>query len=196
MSVGKSRARHSGRGRPRRVPNQMKIEGFQGKALVNSFGGDGFTGKLTSSPFKVERRYLRFLIGGGGHRDKTCMQLRVDGKVVRSATGPNTQPGGSERLEWAEWDVGALAGRQATIEIIDAHTGGWGHINVDQIIQTDQKLPALIPNASRTVTLDRKFLRFPVRHGAQTRGHRRHRWRTRKKVRYRIGGGRTNGGRR
>jgi len=151
-------------------PNQMKIEGFQGKALVNSFlGGDGPTGKLTSSPFKVERRYLRFLIGGGGHRDKTCMQLRVDGKVVRSATGPNTQPGGSERLEWAEWDVGALAGRQATIEIIDAHTGGWGHINVDQIIQTDQKLPALIPNASRTVTLDRKFLRFPVRHGAPKR---------------------------
>lgn len=151
-------------------PNQMKVEGFQGKALVNSFlGGDGATGKLTSSPFKIERRYLRFLIGGGGHRDKTCMRLRVDGKVVRSATGPNTQPGGSERLEWAEWDVGALAGSQATIEIVDAHTGGWGHINVDQIIQTDQKLPKLITDASRTVTLGRKFLRFPVKNGAPRR---------------------------
>src|SRR5215471_15911107 len=81
------------------LPGQMAVEGFVGKGLVNSFhGGDDSTGMLTSPSFKVQRRHLAFLIGGGGWPE-TCMNLRVDGKIVRTATGPNTQPGGSERLE-------------------------------------------------------------------------------------------------
>src|SRR5690349_20134429 len=48
------------------LPGQMQADGFQGQGLVNSFfGGDASTGTLTSPPLKIERRYLRFLIGGG-----------------------------------------------------------------------------------------------------------------------------------
>src|SRR6478672_1246708 len=50
------------------LPNQMPVTGFLGKGLVNSyFGGDASTGTLTSPAFKVERKYLNFLVGGGAH---------------------------------------------------------------------------------------------------------------------------------
>ena len=152
------------------LPNQMAVDGFQGKRLVNSFsGGDGATGKLTSPQFSLQRRYLRFLIGGGGDSARTCMNLLVDGKVVRTATGPNIQPGGSEHLDGMEWDVSEFAGQGARIEIIDQATGGWGHINVDHILQTDQKLPGWITNATREFTVAKRFLNLPVKNGAPKR---------------------------
>jgi len=122
------------------LPGQMQVGGFEGKGLVNSFlGGDGPTGKLTSPPFTIQRDYLSFLIGGGGHKDKTCMNLLVDGEVVRTATGPNIQSGGSEFLNWENWDVKRYKGKEAVLEIVDDSSGGWGHINVDQIVQSDTK---------------------------------------------------------
>src|SRR3954471_22148903 len=73
------------------LPSQMAVEGFHGKGLVNSFhGGDRSTGTLTSPEFRIERNYISFLIGGGGFDGKTCINLQVDGKVVRTAVGPNT----------------------------------------------------------------------------------------------------------
>lgn len=78
----------------------MAVSGFTGKRLVNSFvGGDKATGTLTSPAIKLERPFVKFLIGGGGHAGRTCMNLLVDGKIVREATGPNTAAGGSEELE-------------------------------------------------------------------------------------------------
>src|SRR6185369_11655175 len=82
------------------LPGQMPVDGFVGKGLVNSFvGGDRGTGTLTSAAFKIERRYISFLIGGGGYAGETCMNLLVDGRIVCTATGPNTEAGGSERLQ-------------------------------------------------------------------------------------------------
>jgi hypothetical protein len=129
------------------LPGQMAVDGFTGEGLANSFvGGDKSTGTLTSPPFKIERPFISFLIGGGGYSNETCMNLIVDGKTVRTATGPNIQSGGSERLQPGGWDVREFSGRDAVVEIVDKRTGGWGHINVDQIVQTDcdyERLPAL-----------------------------------------------------
>src|SRR5262245_51477352 len=48
------------------LPGQMPVVGFKGKGLVNSFyKGDGTTGMLTSVEFKIERKFIGFLIGGG-----------------------------------------------------------------------------------------------------------------------------------
>jgi fructan beta-fructosidase len=122
------------------LPNQMEVSGYEGKGLVNSFyKGDGTTGTLTSPPVKIQRKFINFLIGGGMHPGKTCINLLVDGKVVRTATGPNDRPGGSERLDWHSWDVSDLIGRQAVIQIVDQETGGWGHLNVDQIVQSNRR---------------------------------------------------------
>ncbi len=123
------------------LPGQMPVSGFRGRGLVNSYlGGDGSTGSLTSPPFVIARRYLSFLIGGGRHPGQTCINLLVDRQVVRTATGPNDKPGGTERLEWHDWDVSDLEGKQARIEILDNATGGWGHINIDEIIMTDERM--------------------------------------------------------
>jgi fructan beta-fructosidase len=152
------------------LPNQMAVDGFKGKGLVNSYHqGDGTTGTLTSPEFKIERKYISFLIGGGKDRDKTCMNLLVDGKVVRNATGPNDKPGGSETLVSDFWDVSEFAGRSAVLQIVDQATGGWGHINVDQIVQSDRKPPGLLVDPTRVVALEEPYLNLPIKNGGPKR---------------------------
>jgi fructan beta-fructosidase len=147
------------------LPGQMHVEGFEGEGLVNSFsGGDGATGKLTSPAIKIDRRYVHFLIGGGGWSDQTCMNLVVDGKVVRTAVGPNVSAGGSERLELAGWEVAEYAGKDGVIQIIDQHQGGWGHINLDHIVLSDKPAP-LMPvtvTLEKTLTVTGSHLIVPV----------------------------------
>lgn len=114
-------------------PNQQPVSGFFGKYLVNSFQpNDEPQGELLSDPFRIEKKYIGFLIGGGNHPGQTCINLRVGGQVVRSATGKN-----NERLEPMAWDVSEFLGREARLEIIDHHSGGWGHINIDHIVAAD-----------------------------------------------------------
>ncbi|MBL7222601.1 MAG: GH32 C-terminal domain-containing protein [Candidatus Brocadiae bacterium] len=149
------------------LPGQMHVSGFEGKGLVNTFHkGDGTTGTLTSPPFAIERPFINFLIGGGGHAG-THVDLLVAGKAVRTARGPNTRSGGSEELDWMSWDVKELAGKQAVIQIVDKGTGGWGHINVDQIAQSDKKRMAVRGPASREVLMTKRYLHLPVKNGAK-----------------------------
>jgi fructan beta-fructosidase len=152
------------------LPGQMQVDGYKGKGLVNSFyKGDGSTGTLTSPPFKIERKSISFLIGGGKDTEKTCMNLLIDGKIVRNATGPNDKPGGSETLAPDSWDVNEFAGQNAVIQIVDRATGGWGHINVDHIVQTDRNPPGLLTNATREIILEKSHLNLPVKNGGPKR---------------------------
>lgn len=64
--------------------------------------------------------------------DETTVNLIVDGEVVRSTTGNN-----SENLEWESWNVADLVGEEATISIVDNNRGGWGHILADQFMFSD-----------------------------------------------------------
>jgi fructan beta-fructosidase len=152
------------------LPGQMHVDGFQGKGLVNSFfQGDRTTGTLTSPEFSVERNFIAFLIGGGKNPELLSMQLVVDGTIIRKATGPNDQSGGSEALLQNSWDVRELRGRKAVIRIVDNATGGWGHINVDHIVQTDQKPPGLQQNVQRELAISQRYLHVPIRNGAPNR---------------------------
>ena len=150
------------------LPGQMAVSGFEGKGLVNSFhGGDASTGTLESPPFEIKRRYVNFLIGGGKYPGRTCMELLVDGKPVRAATGPNDQPGGSERLDRASWEVADLLGKTAILRITDLQTGGWGHINVDQIVQSEtNRGPQTV---KRQIVLEHRFFHLPVKRDAPPR---------------------------
>jgi fructan beta-fructosidase len=154
------------------LPSQMHVSGYKGKGLVNSFlGGDSTTGTLTSPPIKIERKYLTFLIGGGGHAGKTCMNLLVDDDIVHTITGDNTRSGGSEELEPAYWDVSDLNGKTVTLEIVDNATGGWGHINVDHIVQSDTKpkLPELAIR-EKSFTVESRYLIIPIQNKGKSKG--------------------------
>ncbi len=151
------------------LPNQMDVSGFLGTGLVNSYvGGDKTTGTLTSPPFTIQRNYLNFLVGGGMHPGKTCMNLLLDGKTVRTVTGPNDRPGGSEALDWHAWDVSPFKGKTVVLQIMDRATGGWGHINIDHIYQSDTKVEVPGPK-TRTFTLRSAYLNLPVKNGATKR---------------------------
>ena len=147
------------------LAHQMNVDGYQGKHLVNSFyGGDQSTGTLTSPPVEIQRKYINFLVGGGKHPDETCINLLIDGNVVRTACGPNERPGGSERLDWHSWDVVELKGRKAVVQIVDNHTGGWGHINVDHIVQSDRKRQT--EPAEREIEVRTSYLHIPIQNDA------------------------------
>ncbi len=116
-------------------PGQQPIGGYEGAGFVNSYkGNDNLTGQLTSPSFTVSRKYINLLVGGGNYAGETCVNLVVDGVAVRTAVGGN-----SESLSCATWKVDALEGKQGRIQIVDKQTGGWGHINVDQIEMSDTR---------------------------------------------------------
>lgn len=97
--------------------------------FVNSFHGDDrATGKMTSEPFSISKDFISFRIGGGHHPQKTSLNLLVDGKIVRTATGQN-----SETLNTDSWDVSEFKGQQGILEIVDSVSGSWGHVLVDEI---------------------------------------------------------------
>ncbi|MFN5908302.1 MAG: GH32 C-terminal domain-containing protein [Planctomyces sp.] len=151
------------------LPGQMSVDGFAGVGLVNSFvGGDDATGTLTSPVFRIERGYLSFLIGGG-RSDQLALQLLVDGRVVRSATGSNDVPGGSEQLVAESFDLTELSGRMAVVRVLDDAKGSWGHINVDQIVQTDVRPRGYVTNMERSLLAKTRYLQLPVRNGAAKR---------------------------
>jgi uncharacterized protein (DUF608 family) len=70
---------------------------------------------------------------------ETCVNLVVDGQVVRSACGRNL-----EALAPAVWEVADLRGKEAVLQIVDRVSGGWGHINVDQIVFADSSPEAVL----------------------------------------------------
>jgi fructan beta-fructosidase len=115
------------------LPDQQAVTGFRGSRFVNSYHrGDRSVGTLTSPKFEIDADYLSFLIGGGRHPGRTGIELLIDGESVRSETGSD-----AEHLRWKSWDVRELKGQTARLRIFDRETGGWGHINVDQIVLTD-----------------------------------------------------------
>ncbi|CAI7650348.1 unnamed protein product [Penicillium viridicatum] len=124
------------------LDGQNTVTGFKGNQLLNTFlNGDATTGTLTSKPFDISQRYINFLVGGGSNTNKTAIQLKVNGQAVRTSAGSD-----SETLSWKSWDVTALQGKSGTIDIIDNATGGWGHINVDEISFSNTRANSQVAN--------------------------------------------------
>lgn len=123
-----------------KTPHQNPVSGFDGAGLVNSYAeDDNLIGELLSPEFQIDRHYMTLLVGGGGHAGRTSVNLLIDGKIARAATGKN-----DEKLDLRAWDLRDLAGKTGRIQIVDAQRGPWGHINVDSI-----KLVDVIPAAAK-----------------------------------------------
>ncbi len=127
---------------------QQTVIGYAGKQLLNSFerGGDGLMGIIQSPEFKIDKRYLKFLVGGGNQADRTSVNLVVDGKIVQTAVGNM-----SETLSEAVWDLKTYQGKKASIKVIDLDVHPWGHILADQFVLTNNKeenIKALSSNAT------------------------------------------------
>ncbi|MBU0677374.1 MAG: GH32 C-terminal domain-containing protein [Verrucomicrobia bacterium] len=114
--------------------SSVNAVGYLGDRLADSsVSGDLVTGStLTSPPFTITHNCINFLLSGGRHPDSTCINLIVGGEVVRSYTGFDT-----DQVRWSGWNVTALKGSEAHIEIVDDHAGPWGRIYVDQIMFSD-----------------------------------------------------------
>ena len=138
-----------------RIPGYMGDVGSPRDRLVNSHASapgedvtakDGQVGTLTSKPFVIERDFISFWIGGGSHPGKTCINLLVDGKLVATATGAN-----SNRMRQEMFDVRALQGKTARLEIVDQERGAWGNISIAEIVFSDK--PAIEPFDLGTMVL-------------------------------------------
>jgi hypothetical protein len=134
------------------IPSYQGDVGGKGKRVVNSHASapgksveekDSATGTLTSRPFTIDRHFITFLIGGGAHKDTTCMNLLVEGKLALSATGQN-----DNRMRPASWDVRRWAAKTATLQIVDQEQGGWGNIGVDDIVFSDRPREPVGPLAA------------------------------------------------
>ena len=110
----------------------------QGRFFVNSHNitrdgkqirSDRHTGTLTSPEFTITKPYIRFLIGGGNHKKKTCINLLIGGKVVDFKVGP-----ANNRMRPAQFDVSKYIGKRAQIQAVDKVRGGWGNIGLDHIV--------------------------------------------------------------
>ncbi len=108
-----------------------EVTGQEGNYLVNSkltVYGDSGTGKLISPAFTITREYINFKLGGGSYQDRTCINLVIDGKIIKTAAGVS-----DDHLDDISWDTRNLKGQSAHFEIIDNEKGSWGHISVDDI---------------------------------------------------------------
>ena len=122
----------------------IRLVGYRGQKALKSWGPHGRdidkqTGLATSTPFKLERKFLRFLLSGGHYPGRVCVNLVVDGKVLASATGQN-----SHILEPVAFDLSAHQGKEAHLEVVDKVTGPWGHVCMDMVFQVDEASNARI----------------------------------------------------
>ena len=155
------------------LPGQRTVAGYLGAGLGNSYagGGDG-TGKLISPVFKLERRFLNFLIGGGYSRG-TSLKLLVlkegSWQTVQTASGSNYAVWKTQVLRWESWDVSGSQGLDAQIVLVDDATGAEGFIVIDHIIQSDEDFSIPPEDFTREIDITQDYLHFPVQMDAPQR---------------------------
>jgi uncharacterized protein (DUF608 family) len=126
------------------LADYQRITGQHGEHLVNSHNtrvadgvtnADDLTGTLTSAPFTIERRYIKLRIAGGNRPGETFVEVLVNGESVAQASGDS-----SNDLKPAMINLVAYEGQQAQLRIVDKAQGGWGNVQVDAIVFTDEPL--------------------------------------------------------
>ena len=125
--------------RPRN--GQGQVRHYDGRFFATSmWDNDAATGTATSPDFVVDNAHLAMRLGGGTDKTKLRVELRVDApasdgspgyRIARTASVP--EPAG-ELMRDIVWDVSDLRGQTARLVMIDDATGGWGHLDVDEVV--------------------------------------------------------------
>jgi fructan beta-fructosidase len=108
----------------------------QGKQHLWGFSdhhqGDDATGELHSSYFKLGGSgEINFLLGGGNGNNRYISLVRAsdDQELIRQS---NTKFE-DEKYKKYVWDASKYIGEVLYIKVVDQATGGWGHINIDDL---------------------------------------------------------------
>ncbi len=124
--------------------------GHAGRFWVGGFElkGDAAVGTLTSRPFRADRPFASFLVGGGSG-EGTCVEIvAVDrDQVIFRASGDN-----SEEMERVIVDLRQVQGRELVVRLVDRSRAGWGHVNFDDFRL--HHVPPRIPQRRRPADLD------------------------------------------
>ena len=148
-------------------PSQRTVAGYLGASFANSYaGGEGGVGKLISPRFKLERKYLNVLIGGG-YSPGASLTLSVlkddEWHTVETVQGNNYATWKTQAMKWESWDVSASQGLDARIEITDSVTGAEGFIVVDHLVQSHEDFSVPPENLKRALEITQDYLHFPVK---------------------------------
>ncbi|WP_137992594.1 glycoside hydrolase family 32 protein [Streptomyces vilmorinianum] len=127
--------------------------------------GDDATGTLTSSTFAAPSR-ISFLVGGGWDPERLYVALvrDSDGRTLLKQTGPE-----DEAYVRILWDTSAWLGQAVHLEVVDRKTGGWGHLNLDDVrtgdaaVRDDNGLTFRTLGQANQPTATRDFTADPLR---------------------------------
>src|SRR5579885_507798 len=115
--------------------------GQQGTSFYWGFnaGSDTPTGEMHSQTVTLGGNgQVDFLIGGGNDSNNLYVALvrASDNSILFKATGQN-----SEVLQRVTWNASADIGTQVYLKVVDNSSGGWGHINLDDVHIAGASLP-------------------------------------------------------
>lgn len=94
-------------------------------------GGDQAIGKMKSADFVLGGNgQINFLFAGADDIENLYIALvrKSDDKVLMKTTGIDY-----EEYQRVFWDASAYVGEELYLLVVDNHTGGWGHVNLDDI---------------------------------------------------------------
>jgi hypothetical protein len=91
---------------------------------------DAATGRFETVPMKAEGDFLSFRMAGGMDPVRLRVELRSEGKVLKSWTGWD-----SESFLEIVHPIAALRGKLFSIAVVDASKAGWGHLAFDEVQQ-------------------------------------------------------------
>jgi hypothetical protein len=111
------------------IGNQGPVRRYGGRYYATSYhGGDEAVGTLTSPSFDMAGARITFRLSGGRSERTLRVELWVDGRLEKHATG-----NASEGMEEVLWNVAPYNGRTGQIVLVDDEAGPWGHLNIDEI---------------------------------------------------------------
>jgi hypothetical protein len=121
--------------------------GPMGYGTAGQYWGDGRLGMMRSAPFSIQGNSMNLLVGGGDYPTE-CYVALVDaetGEVLFSETGRN-----SNEMDRRTWILSPHIGRSVYLEIADLSTAPFGHLCVDDIIESGNVILPGVGGSGRT----------------------------------------------